>query len=371
MYFVRADGNAKIGAGHMMRCLTIAEELKKLLKEEEEVFFLCADAASALWAEEKGFQAKVLGTDYRHMESELPIWEVLLDRCTVKQGIKAQGTGREPVEEKRIEGHSADKKDAEHTILVDSYYVTDQYLRSLQRFGRVFLLDDMQQKKYPVDGVINYNAFATEQEYRKLYQNEQLQLCIGSNYVPVRPQFIGGAYQVRSEVKNVLITTGGGDVDNIAGEILQQIYKEEITYHLVIGRYNPHLQELTKMSEERGGIVIHQDVKDMAALMRRCDLAITAGGTTIYELAVIGVPLICFSYAENQERLTEYIGQQGIAGFAGAYHKNRADTLVRIEKLVKAYSNSGEKRNACYEKERKMIDGKGAVRLAQALAVDV
>ncbi|MGN1146531.1 MAG: glycosyltransferase, partial [Acetatifactor sp.] len=112
---------------------------------------------------------------------------------------------------------------------------------------------------------------------------------------------------------------------------------------------------------------IHYDVKDMAALMADCDLAITAGGTTIYELSVIGVPFICFSYAENQEALTEYIGRRQIAGFAGACHRETLVTIGRIRQLFMEYSTQMEKRNMCYEKERALIDGFGANRLAQLI----
>lgn len=73
---------------------------------------------------------KVLGTDPEDLEGELPVLE-------------------------RLAG------DTKQIFLVDSYRVTDAYLQGLRRFGRVFLLDDMQQHAYPVDGVINYNLFAS------------------------------------------------------------------------------------------------------------------------------------------------------------------------------------------------------------------
>ena len=47
MYYFRADGSAKTGAGHLMRCLTVALELQKLTEHPEQVCFLCADEASA------------------------------------------------------------------------------------------------------------------------------------------------------------------------------------------------------------------------------------------------------------------------------------------------------------------------------------
>lgn len=57
MFYIRADGNAKTGAGHIMRCLTIAEEIKK----KNAVTFLCADEASASLVKKNGFPCRVLG----------------------------------------------------------------------------------------------------------------------------------------------------------------------------------------------------------------------------------------------------------------------------------------------------------------------
>ncbi len=337
---IRADGNAAIGAGHLMRCMTIAEAMRKMQAEEDRILFLCAEEQSAELVREHGFDATVLYTDYRNLEAELPLTRDLFHH-----------------------------KDAQRIILVDSYYVTDTYLKSLREFGRTVLLDDMQQNAYPVDVVINYNAFADAAVYEKLYQGTNTRRLVGSRYVPIREQFLYKHYQVSDIVKNILITTGGGDRDNIAGRILQQIFEinhlQEVNYHLITGRYNPHFQELKRLEASEPKLHIHYDVKDMAAFMSGCDLAITAGGTTIYELAAIGVPFICFSYAENQEPLTEYIGRQHIAGFAGAYHREALGTLSRIKQLFADYCTRRELRNMCYEKERTLIDGLGAQRLAE------
>ena len=346
MYIIRADGNASIGAGHLMRCLTIVDTLvartetlhvSKGLEgavSVEEVIFVCADEASAALVRERGYEVFVCQTDYRNMEEELPKLAGLMERLN-----------------------------SPHTFLVDSYYVNDKYLEQLGAWGKVILLDDMQQHAFPVDIVVNYNAFACKETYKKLYAGTDTACYVGAQLVPIRPQFVDVRYEVRESVENVLITTGGGDQDNIAGQILERIYDEKINYNLITGRFNPHLQELKEL-EERGNVRILYDVKDMASCMADSDMAITAGGTTIYELAAIGVPFICFSYAENQEALTEYVGQHNIAGYAGAYHLNKEATLAMMQRQFAEMCKENKKRNDCYQKEKCMIDGCGASRLA-------
>lgn len=339
MIVIRADGNAKIGAGHLMRCLTVAEAIGKVQGHRENICFLCADGQSAGLVRECGFRAEVLDTEYREMETELPVWKHYLLNDTI----------------------------TEYTILVDSYYVTDYYLEELRQLGRVYLLDDMQAHTYPADTVINYNAFADEAAYHKLYEGTQTQILAGSRYVPVREQFLGRDYCVASKVKQVMITTGGGDLQNITGAILRTVYQKDIEYHIVTGRFNPYLEELKSWERKKSNVHIYHDVKNMAELMQMCDIAITAGGTTIYELSAIGIPFLCFSCAENQEALTEYIGENEISGFAGAYHKNPQDTLKRMQELFVKYCNHYELRKKCFEAERQMIDGCGAGRIAKVL----
>ncbi len=342
MYVIRADGNAKIGAGHLMRCLTIAEALAQKLGDKRQICFVCADALSAAMVENAGFSVKVFDTDYRDMESELPKWNKLF-------------------QQKELQLSDC------HVILVDSYHVTDAYLKQLRSFGKVCLMDDLQEHAYPVDMVINYNAFAEESIYCRLYGDTHTEYVIGSAYVPVRQQFFNRKYTVTETVKNVLITTGGGDQDNIAGTILKTIYGEDMDFHIVTGRYNPHWEGLKEMERTLPGIHVYHNVSNMASLMGKCDMAVTAGGTTIYELASIGVPFLCFSYAENQEALTEYIGRNQIAGFLGAYHLHRETVFQKLQELFGQFCNSYELRKACYRKEREMIDGKGAQRLAEKL----
>ena len=69
MFYIRADGNEKIGMGHVMRCLTIAEALGRL---GEEVLFLTADEKPVMLIKERGFSVKVLYVRYDDMEAELP-----------------------------------------------------------------------------------------------------------------------------------------------------------------------------------------------------------------------------------------------------------------------------------------------------------
>lgn len=412
MILIRADGNARIGLGHLMRCLTIAEELAQQ-GGRENICFVCADEASGAFVRENGFRSHVLGTDYRDMESELPLWKAVWEANVT--GVSDSGNQDLNVSGAGGSGAGACRR-KRAMVLVDSYYVTELYLTALSRTAYTILMDDYGTCCYPVDCVINYNAPADPEAYRKLYGETGTRLLIGSRYTPLRRQFrtqdaevtpycagpysrskasgrmnAGTAqkeifegtqnedaadeavktgqtgYTEQSEVREVLITTGGGDSGNIAGKILKRIYSYDFTFRLVTGRFHPNFRELQELEKKHDNIKIHHDVKDMAGLMARCQIALTAGGATIYELAALGVPFICFSYAENQEALVEYIGEKEIAGSAGAWHKEPEQTLERIGILFEKLAGNPEKREYYRVREMEMVDGEGAGRLAREL----
>ena len=333
---IRADGNAKIGAGHLMGCLTIAEALPR-----ENVLFLCADEASGALAEEYGYEVFVLQTDFQNMMEEIRAWENLL------------------------KGETNSRK--KRTILVDSYFVTNAYLAQLKKYGTVVLLEDMAKEAFDADIIINYNAFAQNSMYQALNSPYTTEYLTGGRYIPIRRAFCEKDYKVKDVAKHILITTGGGDQENIAGQILESIWNGSCQYHLVTGRFNPHFEILQDLAERKGNLHIYHDVKDMASLMTGCDVAVTAGGTTIYELSAIGVPFVCFSYAENQEKLTEYIGQNKVAGFGGAFHKQPGETLQEIARQVELLTKDMTLRKQYSIKEKELVDGKGAARIAEMI----
>ena len=359
-----------------MRCLTIAGALAEKCGTTEEILFLCADEESAGLAERQGFRTRVLYTDYQKMETELAILvEILKEKVPGTECMKADPFPAESkreiaetfLEQKAGEGAEAALMKRHNILVVDSYYVTEKYLKAVSRLASVLLLDDMGERAWPVDGILNYNAFAEPEYYRSLYAaaSKEPLYGIGSSFVPLRSQFQDVPYKIRETVQNVLITTGGGDSDNIAGQIWENLYQEDVAYHVVIGRFNPYFSWWEEQAAA-SRLYLHTDVQDMAGLMAQCDLAVTAGGTTIYELAAVGVPFLCFSYAENQEALTEYIGRKQIAGYCGAWHKGKEAVLEAL-KTQMAVCRSKAVREHMSEKEKRMTDGDGAVRCVELI----
>lgn len=351
MVVIRADANSKIGMGHVMRCLSVADAL---LKRGEEVLFVTADDTPVPLLTKKGIPYRVLHTDYADMEAELPeLWEVLRKL--------PQGTGAP-------EAALAQKNTS---ILVDSYYVKEKYLAALKKRITTIYMDDIYAFSYPVDMLINYNIYGEEMGYEKDTAFADTKLLLGAKYVPLREEFSAGEQGRTAADGGILITTGGSDSFNLAGQLLMEAMKydalKEKEYHVVSGSLNPHIGELQALAEKHENIHIHCNVTNMAELMAKSEIALSAGGSTLYELCAMGVPVIAFSFAENQERLVQTFVKRGIAQYGGNYRTdgNRMiqNTIAGLETLLENENLRAEYR----EKARTLVDGKGADRIAEAI----
>lgn len=341
MLYVRADGSAKTGAGHLMRCLTVADEAA----ERSEVCFLCGDDASAAFAAGRGYVARVLSAE---PFSAAEAGEI----CGLVGGEK-------PV------------------LLADSYLITRAYVEKLSACCEVALLDDMAaQPFFGAHWIINYNFFADEDRYRQLYGGRAVSpaFLLGAEYIPLRPQFRncrrdgreGKGYSL-GEPRRVLITAGGGDHRNITGAVLECLMREEklkkTELHVICGAFSPNLDSVQHLARLRDMIYVHQNVQDMAGLMARCDAAVTAGGTTVYELCAVGVPFVAFSYADNQEALVRYAGACGIGIDAGDYRLETGEVLRRIRDGVVRLLDGDREAERFRRAAMERVDGCGARRI--------
>lgn len=372
MIWIRADAGKVMGTGHVMRCLSIAAQLKKM---SAQVCFLAADRETMEFLASKGVTARqeltgscepmrepsceedsaedktkessggsiscyLLGTDYREMESELPLLREILTK--------------EP-----------------GPFLVDSYFTTPAYLQAVRELTFTACLDEDHRFPYPVDMIINYNIFGETMGYGKDPAEKEAKLLLGLSYAPLREQFLHAEYRVRQQAKKILITTGGADKYNLSGQILTRFLAAEefaeSEFLVVSGALNQYYEELKSISEKEPRVQLYRNVSNMAELMKECDLAVTAGGSTTYELCALGLPFLCFSFVDNQERIVRGFAGKKIVPFGGDY---LADGEKMIEKLTMAaeeLAQDFEKRQAqCYA-QRSLVDGQGAARIAEEL----
>ena len=336
---IRADGSAKIGMGHLMRCLSIALALKE---KERNVLFITKNEQSRAFLLEKGFDSILLPGQYDSMEEE------------VEETLEIIKEYQVPV------------------VLVDSYQATETYLALLNAVVPVFYMDDLGRMGLNVKGLINYNIYGEMMGYQECYAAET-RLVLGSSYAPVKAAFKNTPYTIREKVSNILITMGGSDALNIAGQLgalLLEHLPKNVKLTLVCGRFSPHLESVRRLAETDNGssrVEVLTDVSDMWNVMQRCDLAIAATGSTMYELCTMGVPTICCYYVENQRRMAECFGERTSMKNAGDFSKDSERVLQEILKHTLLLVQEEQMRKVLSSEMKRVSDGLGAYRIAEVL----
>lgn len=328
MVYIRVDANSKIGMGHMMRCISVAEAL---MDEGEKIQFLVAQNDATDILEKKGLPYIVLNTDYTDMESESLLLEKIFNE--------------------------------NEKILVDSYQVTEKYLKFLKRFGQVIYIDDVHSFEYPVDCVINGNIYGEQMEYRVPISLR------GCKYAMLRKEF--SLEKNKREPKNILITTGGSDPYGFTEKIIEHILNDPVLkkeqYDVVCGKFSGSYEKLCELGKKHSNFHIHQNVKEMWKLMQKAKVAVTAGGTTMTELSCMGVPMVGFSFADNQKKVVQTFYEEGYAHF-GADYETLGDAI--FENMCRAIKELVVNEDLCHEYSKKLmtlVDGKGCRRIAKQL----
>ena len=347
MIIFRADGNAKLGTGHVMRCLSVADALSE--KKIESVF-ICADHEMDGIISERGYRSVVLDTDYTKPEDET---DKLMSLPEYKD---ASG------------------------MVVDSYFVTPKYFITIGDKLKTVYIDDYF-SPMPVTGIINYNIYAD----RAGYENRQLdpgskvpsenggtapELILGSEYAPLRREF-RDLYPIRikERAKKVLILSGGSDPAHVAPALAKEVAdrrENSMEYHFVLGALSDSAKQLKEYEKENSGIIVHIGVKDMQALMCDCDIALTAAGSTMYELCACGVPSVNFSVADNQRLGAEAFSKKNIMLSLGVVNDTKEFAKEALSQVLDLAKDPG-KRKEMSALAKSQVDGRGAERIASKL----
>lgn len=337
----RADGNALIGAGHIMRCLSLGIAARSLGIQCK---YVTADDSFSETIKEYGFEYEILHTDYSDMDYEL-------EKCV-----------------KVIEKFKPD------VILADSYYVTYAYLEKLKAYAKLAYIDDIKSFPYPVDVLINYNSGAMELDYSGFYKESKIelpQLILGEYFVPLRQEFQNlPLHPVKNKVSDILFSAGGADPERIALRFAKEVVKcsrlSGYRFHLVLGAFEPDAEEIKRIAEEHRQLCIRQNVKKMSELMQQCDIAVSAAGSTLYELCACGVPTITYILADNQKLGEHSLCGKGVMKSAGDV-RTRSDFWNSLLEMIYSLAENYEERQKMRESAVRTVDGMGAEHIIKNL----
>jgi UDP-2,4-diacetamido-2,4,6-trideoxy-beta-L-altropyranose hydrolase len=336
---VRADAGATAGAGHVMRCLALAQAWNNA--GGRSLFALSAGA---------GALVDRLG------DEGVPAFEL-----REEAGGAADAT--------RTAGLAWAEQAA--WIVVDGYRFDEGYRRSVAASGSPVMCVDDCGIDLPcrADVVLNQHLHARPELYPGCRPDARL--LLGTRYAMLRREFRrwrGRERAPRPELRRVLVTLGGSDPANVtprALRALDALLGPELEVRVVVGPVNERVEELRQAAaRSRHRVELLQHVTDMPALMAWADLAVSAAGFTCWELAFMGVPAVLVSVAPNQEPIAASLDAAGAARWVGAAGDADEPTLAAALADLRCQPAALDDMAA---RGRELVDGYGAERVARAL----
>jgi UDP-2,4-diacetamido-2,4,6-trideoxy-beta-L-altropyranose hydrolase len=360
----RTDASLKIGTGHLMRCLTLAESLRE---EGAEVAFVCRVHPGNLIGilRERGFGVHELSSDNtsdRNLANKKK-------RLTVEDYEDWLGCTQEEDAQTTLKvvgkGHY-------NWLIVDHYALDERWESQLRPITqKLMVIDDLANRQHDCDLLLDQNYFVdSASRYESLIPASALRF-LGPEYALLRPEFaVARSQQQRrtssSQIRRVFVFLGGTDPDNITGLVLKALSDpalQHLEVDIVLGSTNPHREHISILVAQRPKTQLHVQVSNIAELMAKADLAIGSGGATTWERLSLGLPSLVVIIAENQRALSEVLHQRGwIVELGNSRELTFKSIYDAVREQIKKRSENSLPSSDC-----SIVDGQGTERVTNCL----
>ncbi|VAX25009.1 hypothetical protein MNBD_NITROSPINAE04-2305 [hydrothermal vent metagenome] len=305
--WIRADASSSIGAGHITRCIALAEELREAGVSAR---FICRKLEGDLIAfiNKRGFVAETMAGDSGD-------WTLLEDASKTCAVIEKYGG------------------EADWVIidLLDNGIEMDSALRSVAR--NILAIDDHADRKRDCDIIVNPHFFpSAEQKYKTLTPPDCVTLA-GLRHALVRSEFRKarqeGLNKRNNEIKRILVSFGGSDCAGLPDKVIEALLpfgKAGIKVDMIMG-FGDH-DSNSSVDYDGANITFHSFVDDMVSITEKADIVIGAYGVSTMERMLLGAPSIIITISESQMALARILAEAGYAVYLGSGHDVTPDKIA-------------------------------------------
>jgi UDP-2,4-diacetamido-2,4,6-trideoxy-beta-L-altropyranose hydrolase len=356
----RTDASIQIGTGHVMRCLTLADELTR---QGHECRFICREHEGHLGGliANKGYDLTLLP---KPSGNELAATYVNSDDYDLWLGVPWQEDARQTFD--AITTWNLD------WLVVDHYSLDAEWERTLSSsMCKIMVIDDLANRTHECAILLDQNLGREVSDYDELLPGN-CQRLVGPRYALLRPEF--SELRERSllrrqylEFKRILISLGGVDRTNVTGQVLEALKDSalppNIELDIIMGAAAPYLDEVRQQAARlpfKSSVSVN--VENMAERMCLADLSIGAAGSTSWERCCVGLPSITVMLAENQRPIGEALSNSGVALLADV-----ARIAKDLPRIMKSFQVTTEERKLLTQRSLLVCDGNGVGRVISAL----
>lgn len=357
---IRVDASLRVGTGHVMRCLTLAGQLRA---SGAAVRFVCRNLPESL--------AQII-SDRGHEIVRLP--------DAGSEGALAPRPDDPPHAAWLAVDQLRDARETQQAlansgpwdwIVVDHYALDARWEQALREaVGGIFVIDDLADRPHECDVLLDQNFYLDADSRYDRWVSSACVRLLGPRYALLRDEFrdLRRAVVARDgAVRRLLVFFGGMDSDNVTGAALEALSRLDLAtvrVDVVIGGGHP-AREAIEARCRASGLVCHVQTHRMGELMATADLALGAGGTATWERCALGLPTMALCLAENQRQLLHDGSRAGLIHAPDVAALDAESLALHLAALL---ANAGL-RNMLSRNGLAAVDGRGAARVIQALGV--
>lgn len=177
-------------------------------------------------------------------------------------------------------------------------------------------------------------------------------VCLGPDYLALRRGLAGAVSRTAGDRVRALVIMGGTDSGGF-GPVVARAVRDTVGVSAV---------GLVGSTAQVPGVVHVPRAPDLTRLVQGWDLVVTAAGTTVWELAALGVPMGLVGVVENQRDHYESLIEAGAAvglGFLPAHDDIATKSLAEVIADPAACQRM-------VSRAHRLVDGRGAARIVDA-----
>ena len=335
----RCDSSTLIGSGHVIRCRTLARQLRK---EGVESYFVCRNH---------------IGNFNRFINGEFTVYELKALQGDGKNNDECRdmnfnytewlGCNQETDALDTFNAINQLKADQGDWIIIDHYGINsvwENHFLDLFEVGkpRICVIDDLANRKHNASLLIDqsYTGNPQQNPYEELTPKSCLSL-LGPAYALLDESFALQKKKVRErkKVKQVLVYFGSVDkfrLTNCVLEVFNNKYLKDIAVDVVLPSSNGNFKEVKLMCNKRANTNLHSFLPNLAELISNADLAIGAVGSTTWERICLELPTVAITVADNQELIAQELNKKGYIYLIGNACKESIDQITdKLDEFLK------------------------------------
>jgi UDP-2,4-diacetamido-2,4,6-trideoxy-beta-L-altropyranose hydrolase len=345
---IRVDASSQIGTGHFMRCLTLADALKQ---RGAQISFISRQLPQYL----KGMLTE---REHEFIPLNSSLSEVTTGDLAHTHWLGTSQHADAQASIQVLSGHIWD------WLVVDHYALDARWESALRQTTKnILVIDDIADRQHDCNVLLDQNFYADMDTRYTGKVPVHCQLLLGPRYALLRDEFRQLREQIKPRsgpVKRVLIFFGGMDAANYTGRAIEALasINHDLHVDVVIGAQHPSREQIELACAEHN-FLCHVQTGRMAELMATADLAIGAGGSTIWERCYLGLPTLTICTADNQHKQIVDAASEGLL-----YAPELEDELIlMLSRHVSALMENVCLRRFISSNGIQAVDGRGVFRV--------